>query len=104
MIHILQCLCGPMRHAIMGILYDDADLAPEDARRGLEAIVESSVANHLLNRRCEMCDKDVKEFWYDDGISKEQDMVKAKYMTKLLEDEQRAAQIIVKAQRKAERN
>lgn len=104
MIHMLQCLCGPERHCIMGILYDDKEMSLEDAKRGLEAHINEAIQGNRLNRRCEICDKWVPQFWYEDCISKEQDWAMAIYQAKLLEEEQRVTQIVVKANRKAGKN
>ena len=48
MIHILQCLCGPARHAIYGVLYDDETITPQEAREGIEALVEMQVDQQII--------------------------------------------------------
>jgi hypothetical protein len=104
MIHFLQCLCGPARHAIYAVMYDDKDLSPQDAREGLEALIEMMVDHRMINRRCEICDKDIREFHYEDGVSKEQDWDKAQREFKRSEAAQTATRLAVQAQRRAGRN
>jgi hypothetical protein len=104
MIHMMQCLCGPNRHCITAMLYDDKDIATQDVEDGMRAMIEMQVDHKIINRRCEMCDKDVIEFIYEDRISKEQDWDKAKSLGELLEAAQRETQRLVKSQRKAENN
>ena len=104
MIHMVQCLCGPARHAIMGLLYDDKDVPPEEAKGFLEGAVEGAIAGGSINRRCEMCDREIVDFLYEDGITKEQDFAMAIFAAKLSEEMQCRAQELVKAQRRAARN
>lgn len=104
MIHMLQCLCGPARHAIMAILYDDKIISPQDAMDGLRALVEMQVDNGMLNRRCEICDKKITEFYYEDKITGEQDWDKAKEITYVLEAQQLATRQAVMVHRKAGKN
>lgn len=104
MIHILQVLCGPARHCIMATLYRDSDLAPEDAMNGLKALIEMEIDYGMLNRRCEVCGEDKKEFWYEDGVTKEQDWEKALAQSKELEARQMLTRSYVQAQRRAGRN
>jgi hypothetical protein len=101
---MLQCLCGPARHAIFGMLYDDESISPKDVRKGMEALIEEDIAKGVLNRRCEICGKSVAEFRYEDRICKEQDWEAAKAKAGLLEAEQMATRTTVMAARKAERN
>lgn len=104
MIHLLQCLCGPERHALMAILYDDEKISSQEARLGLEAMIERAIAAGEIRRRCEICDKDVSRLWFEDGISKEQDWEKAKAKAQATEQEQMLAQDAIKALRRAENN
>jgi len=104
MIHLLQVLCGPARHAILGIMYDTATISPEDAMDGLKALVEMQVDHGIINKRCEICDKKIVEFTFEDGVSKEQNWDRALDKAKQLEVEQGLAQRLVKAQRKAAKN
>jgi hypothetical protein len=104
MIHMLQVLCGPKRHAIYGIMYDDKDISPADAMKGMELLVEEEVALGKLNRRCEVCDKPVFKFLYEDGITKEQDWAKAKAISERLQAEQMVARESIMTARKARNN
>jgi|SRR5277367_2094363 len=101
---MLQVLCGPARHAILAILYDDEAISAADARIGLEALVEQDIADGKVNRRCEICDKSIGEFRYEDGVSKEQDWDKAKAGAERLQDEQMETRTAVMAARRAARN
>jgi hypothetical protein len=103
MIHILQCLCGPKRHAIYAIMYDDKNEKPEEVRLGLEALIENWIETGQVRRRCEICDAAVVQFLYDDAISKEQDWDKALAITKRAEEEQGLTRMAVQAMRNAER-
>ena len=104
MIHMLQCLCGPARHAIYGLLYDDANISPQEVREGLEALIEMQVAHGIINRRCEICDAPIKDFWYEDGDTKEQEWDRAAVIAKQLEAEQTATRLTVQAARRAAKN
>lgn len=104
MIRILQCLCGPERHTIVGTMYDDALLPPEHARLMLEMQLEEMIRNKVVRRRCEMCDKDVATFVYEDRVSREQDWETAKRLAMQLEQKQIQTQLMVKAMRKAGNN
>jgi hypothetical protein len=104
MIRMLQVLCGPRRHAILGVLYDDQAISPEDTRQGLEILIEERVALGSINRRCEICDKPVIQFLYEDGISGEQDWDKAQVEAKRLEVEQMLARRVAMAARRAGKN
>jgi hypothetical protein len=102
MIHVLQCLCGPKRHAIYAIMYDDKNEKPEEVRLGLEEMIENWIETGQIRRRCEICDKPVFQFLYEDGISKEQDWEKAREISKRSEEEQVLTQMAVRAMRNAE--
>lgn len=104
MIHMLQCLCGPERHAIYAVLYDDEAISPTDAMDGMMALVEMQIDHQIMRRRCEICDKDIVEFWYEDRVAREQDWDKAVAQAKLSEVEQSLARETVRVTRKAERN
>jgi hypothetical protein len=104
MIRILQCLCGPQRHAITAMLYDDAAISPQEVREGLEALIEMWVDDKTINKRCEICDGPIKQFWYEDGVSKEQDWEKAHAQIRRSEAEQTATRLAVQAMRKAAKN
>ena len=104
MIRMLQVLCGPRRHAIFGILYNDQDMPAEEVMVGMEAMVEEEVAQGRLNRRCEICDKPVIQFLYEDGVAQEQDWGKAKAVAERLGAEQMMTRRTVMAARKAQRN
>jgi hypothetical protein len=104
MIHILQVLCGPARHAIYGLMYDDRDISPQEVREGLEALIEMQVDHGIINRRCEICDAPINQFWYEDGISKEQVWEKAQTIVRQSEVEQTATRLAVQAARRAGKN
>jgi hypothetical protein len=104
MIHMLQVLCGPARHAIYGIMYDDKTMSPQEVREGVEALIEIQIDHGMLNRRCEMCDAPIIQFVYEDGVAKEQDWDEAKVMSVRLEAEQAQARLRVMAARKAAKN
>ena len=104
MIHMLQCLCGPARHAIYAVLYDDEKVSPEDAMDGVKALVEMQIDHNIINRRCEICDRNIVEFWYEDGLTKEQDWDKASAAAKLLEAKQALTREVVQAHRKGAKN
>jgi hypothetical protein len=104
MIHMLQVLCGPERHAIFGALYDDETLSSADARMGIELLLEEEIAGGRINRRCEICGKAVAEFLYEDRVTKEQNWEKAQAMVKQCEEEQRKTREMVMAARRASRN
>jgi hypothetical protein len=104
MIHMLQCLCGPARHAIYAVLYDDQAVSPEDAMDGMKALVEMQADHQIIRRRCEICDKDIAEFWYEDGINKEQNWEKATALARRSEAEQTLTREAVQAARRAGKN
>jgi hypothetical protein len=103
-IHLLQVLCGPERHAICGMLYDDKALSATEAREGIELLVEEQCAMGFMKRRCEICDASVIQFLYEDGISKEQDWDKARAQVARSEAEQMLTRQAVMAARMAEKN
>jgi hypothetical protein len=104
MIHTLQVLCGPARHAICAMMYDDAVISPQEVREGVEALIEMQVDHQIINRRCEICDAPIKDFWYEDGITKEQEWEKVKEQAIRSEAEQTATRIAVQAARRAGKN
>jgi hypothetical protein len=104
MIHIMQVLCGPARHAIIGALYDDQSISTEDVRAGWEVLIEEMIERRVINRHCVMCDAPIKQFVYEDGVAKEQDWDKAEALVKQQEAEQMWTQEMVVAARKAARN
>jgi hypothetical protein len=104
MIHMLQVLCGPARHCIMAVMYDHAVISHQDAEDGVRALMEMQLDHGVINKRCEICDKKIKEFVYERGISKEQDWDKARDYAKQLEVEQRLTRQAVMAERKAGKN
>jgi hypothetical protein len=100
LIRMLQVLCGPARHAICGILYNDKDMPPQKVREGLEALIEGGT----LRRRCEICDAPKIQFQYEDRPTTEQDWDKAKAMSEQLEAQQMHTRKMVMAARKAAKN
>lgn len=104
MIHMVQVLCGPARHAIFGFMYDDKNMSTEDVLAGAEALVEEMIKTKQINRRCEICDKPVIQFVYEDGIAKEQDWDEAKAVAERLGMEQMLTRMQVMAARKAQKN
>jgi hypothetical protein len=104
MIHMLQVLCGPARHTIYGIMYDDKTMPSQEVREGVEALIEMWIDHGMLNRRCEMCDAPVIQFLYEDGVTKEQDWAKAQAFGEQLEAEQAQTRLTVMAARKAAKN
>lgn len=104
MIHMLQVLCGPKRHAIYGIMYDDQVVSPQDTREGIEAMIEMWIDHGMLRRRCEICDAPISAFLYEDGITKEQNWDKAKEISERLGKEQMLTRKAVMAARKVQKN
>jgi hypothetical protein len=104
MIHMLQCLCGPPRHAIYGILYDDQIISPTEALAGIKALIEFQIEQQIIGRRCEICDKPVAEFWYKDHPTKEQDWDKAKLVAQQIEVEQALSRELIIATRRGAKN
>ena len=105
MIHIVQCLCGPARHAIYAVLYDDdGGATPDTAKKAMAMLIEEFIENGTIRRRCEMCDKDVAEFWYEDAVTAEQDWDKVQAEMKRKDMEQTLTRWIVQTTRKAGRN
>jgi hypothetical protein len=101
---MLQCLCGPARHAIYGFMYDDQKMSPEDVLAGAEALIEEMIVTGQIRRRCEICDKDIVQFAYEDGRTIEQDWDKAKAISMRLGAEQMRTRLAVMAARKAGKN
>jgi len=104
MIRMVQVLCGPARHAIYGLMYDDQITPPEQVKEGLEALIEMWIDHGMLRRRCEICDAPIVQFRYEDHPTIEQDWDKAKAMSEQLEAQQAQTRKIVMAARKAEKN
>lgn len=104
MIHLLQCLCGTQRHAIYAILYDDQTITPVEAMEGFRALIEMQIDHRIINRRCEICDKGVVEFHFEDHITKEQEWDMAVAQVKLSEAKQALTRDLVQAARKAGKN
>jgi hypothetical protein len=104
MIRLLQVLCGPKRHAIYGIMYDDQTMPSQEVREGVEALIEMWVDHGMLRRRCEICDAPIIQFVYEDGISKHQDWDKAKAEGERLQAEQMVARESIMTARKARNN
>ena len=104
MIHLLQCLCGPARHTIFGVLYDDKTITPQEAKEGLEALIEMQVDHEIIRRRCEICNAPIVTFWYEDGVTKEQDWEKVQAEVRASEAMQTATRLAVQAMRKAGMN
>jgi hypothetical protein len=104
MIRLLQVLCGPARHAIYGMMYDDKVISSQEVREGVEALVEMQVDHGIIRRRCEICDAPILQFRYEDNRTIEQDWEKAKAISAKLEAEQIKTQNMVVTARKAAKN
>jgi hypothetical protein len=104
MIRLLQVLCGPKRHAIYGMMYDDKVITSEEVRAGTEALLEGDIAAGKIRRRCEICDKPVIQFRYEDRLMREQNWDRAVAEVKLGEALQAEARLAVQAARKARNN
>jgi hypothetical protein len=104
MIRMLQVLCGPARHAIYGIMYDDQTMPSDQVKEGLEALIETFIDQGMLRRRCEICDVPIIQFKYEDHPTIEQDWDKAKAMSEQSEARQMETRRAVMAARSAEKN
>ena len=73
MVRILQCLCGPERHCIMGIAYEpgvEAEgvvLTEATATHWFKDIVDKMLANGEINPWCHLCHS--REWVYEDAKS-----------------------------------
>ncbi len=101
---MLQCLCGPQRHAIYAMLYDDKTLSSQNAREGIEALIEMWIDHNIMRRRCEICDKDVVQFHYDDQLTRSQNWDEALAESKEMERQQILTRDAVMAMRKGDKN
>jgi hypothetical protein len=67
LIHIIQCLCGPERHAILATAYDPNLIAPEKAMQDFKELV-SMAAQSWINQFCGLCGS--RAWVYEDGVTR----------------------------------
>jgi hypothetical protein len=115
MIRIVQCLCGPKRHCLMGIAYDpgktaasvasgdDVVLTEATAAPWLRTLVKGLIRPGCINPWCGICGS--KGWFYEDAPTRFKTIDEAEPEMRRLELEQaRSRQMIDELKRTAEQN
>ena len=75
MVHITQCLCGPQRHAIMAICWEEPEFTSDTAIATLKRIIDHLVGTTAINPWCGICGS--QDWVIEDGRSIFQTMAEA---------------------------
>ena len=68
MVRLVQCLCGPNRHAILALAYQEGQV--EDAVGILHRQMEELIASRGINPWCGICHARQEGWQYEDGPTK----------------------------------
>jgi len=89
MVLIIQCLCGPKRHCIMGAAYDTADRDGCDVKEELHDVIKLMIATGAINKWCGICEAPTSEWFYETAASRFTSMEEALPILIRAEEEQR---------------
>jgi hypothetical protein len=96
MIHLIQCLCGPKRHAIFALAYDDQDRNGAEALADFKGMVTLMLKTNAVKPWCGMCALGEDEiahcesWFYEDRATVFQSMAEAEPYLKQSEADQLA--------------
>lgn len=119
MVRIVQCLCGPARHCILGIAYadgltaaqaefggfDDITLTEANAAGYVRGMVEGLLLRLTLNPWCGICFAPSTGWLYEDAPTKFKSIEEATpHLKRVEEANQQAREMIDAVRRKATQN
>ena len=101
MIWIIQCLCGPNRHAIYAIAYDAKEMPHDLAMADIQQSVNTQITKGQWNPWCGICGS--RDWTYEQRLTKYKTMEEAKTEMSKLELENLVSRLLIDS-RKAEKN
>jgi len=102
---IVQCLCGPKRHAILAFPYepgitaaqaefgssDDITLTEANAAEYMRGLIDGLIARHAINPWCGLCGSPRTAWMFEDAVTKFETMEEVLRAAREVELQQAAA-------------